>query len=162
VLFLLCQLGAQRYAIDAHQIAEILPLVTISEMARAPEEVAGILVYRGTPVPVIDLSQLLERRPAERRLSTRVVMIHYPTRDGGTRLLGLVVEKATETIRREETDFVESGVSTDGAPYLGPIAIDTRGLVQRVDVARLLSARGQTLFDQSEQPQWSLPTSKTC
>jgi chemotaxis-related protein WspB len=160
VLFLLCQFGPQRYAIDAGQIAEILPLVTISEVARAPEEVAGIFVYRGAPVPVIDLGRLLAGRSAEHRLSTRVVMVHYPTGDGDTRLLGLIVEKATEMIRREETDFVESGVSTDGARHLGPIATDTRGLVQRIDVARLPSAR--TLFEQSEQPPWSSPTSKTC
>jgi chemotaxis-related protein WspB len=151
MLFLVFQQGAHRYAIDASRIAEVLPLVTITAIARAPEEVAGIFVYRGAPVPVIDLSQLFEGRPAERRLSTRVIIVHYPNGTGDTRLLGLIAEKATETIRREPGDFVDSGVPNDRAPYLGSVATDTRGLVQRVDIARLLTARHQALFEQAEE-----------
>ena len=148
MLFLVFRLSAHRYAIEASQVAEVLPLVTINPIARAPEEVSGIVVYRGGMVPVIDLSQLFEGRPAERRLSTRVVIVHYPTGSGDTRLLGLLAEKATETIRREPADFVDSGVRNDRAPYLGPVATDARGLVQRVDIARLLTARHQVLFEQ--------------
>lgn len=162
MLFLVFQLGAHRYAIDASQIAEVLPLVTITAIARAPEEVAGIFVYRGAPVPVIDLSQLFEGRPAERRLSTRVIVVHYPNGNGDTRLLGLIAEKATGTIRREALDFVDSGVLNDRAPYLRSVATDPRGLVQRVDIARLLSARHQALFGQPEEQEWPSPTSKTC
>ena len=162
MLFLVFQLGAHRYAIDASQIAEVLPLVAIKTIARAPEEVAGIFVYRGAPVPVIDLSRLFEGRPAERRLSTRVIIVRYASAGGETRVLGLIAEKATETIRRESSDFVDSGVRNERAPYLGPVATDARGLVQRVDVARLLTARHQAWFEQSEEQAWPSPTSKTC
>ena len=155
MLFLVFQVGAHRYAIDAGQVAEVLPLVAIAPIARAPEAVAGVLVYRGAPMPVVDLSQLLEGRPAERRLSTRIVVVHYPVgkgaATGGTRLLGLIAEKATETIRREALDFVDSGVVNDRAPYLGAVAPDPRGMVQRVDIARLLTARHETLFGRLEE-----------
>jgi chemotaxis-related protein WspB len=166
MLFLIFQVGAHRYAIDAGQVAEVLPLVAINAIARAPEEIAGVLVYRGAPVPVVDLSQLLEGRPAERRLSTRVVVVHYPLGKDGvkgkTRLLGLIAEKATETIRREAPEFVESGVVNDRAPYLGSVAPDARGMVQRVDIGRLLTARHQMLFGQLEEQEWPSPTSQAC
>jgi chemotaxis-related protein WspB len=166
MLFLIFQVGAHRYAIDAGQVAEVLPLVVINAIARAPEEIAGVLVYRGAPVPVVDLSQLLEGRPAERRLSTRVVVVHYPLGKDGvkgkTRLLGLIAEKATETIRREAPEFVESGVVNDRAPYLGSVAPDARGMVQRVDIGRLLTARHQMLFGQLEEQEWPSPTSQAC
>jgi len=155
MLFLVFQVGAHRYAIDADRVAEVLPLVAITAIARAPEEVAGVLVYRGAPMPVVDLSQLLEGRPAERRLSTRIVVVHYPVgkdgAKGGTRLLGLIAEKATETIRREAVDFVDSGVVNDRAPYLGAVAPDPHGMVQRVDIARLLTTRHETLFGRLEE-----------
>jgi len=162
MLFLVFQPGAHRYAIDAGQIAEVLPLVAIKTIARAPEEVAGIFVYRGAPVPVIDLSQLFEGRPAERRLSTRIIIVRYTGGNGDTRVLGLIAEKATETIRREAADFVDSGVLNERAPYLGPVANDARGLVQRVDIARLLTARHQALFERPEEQAWPSPTSKSC
>jgi chemotaxis-related protein WspB len=170
MLFLLFQVGAHRYAIDAGQVAEVLPLVPITAIARAPEEVAGVLVYRGSPVPVVDLSQLLEGRSAARRLSTRIVVVHYPVgtvagQDGArgeTRLLGLIAEKATETIRQDALAFVDSGVVNDRTPYLGAVAPDTRGMVQRVDIARLLAARHQVLFGQVEEHEWRSPTSPIC
>ena len=74
-------------------------------------------------------------RTAARRLSTRIVLVHYGA-DG--RLLGLIAERATELVRRDESEFVPSGVVNDDASYLGPVAADGRGLVQRLDLTRLL------------------------
>jgi chemotaxis-related protein WspB len=140
MLFLLLELGPDRYALDARQVAEVLPLVSITRLPQAPPSVAGILNYRGAPVPVIDVSQLMRGRPAERRLSTRIVLVHYPDVGGQQRLLGLIAERATHTVRREETDFVPSGVTSEGAPYLGPVATDARGLLQWLDARTLLPA----------------------
>jgi len=138
MLFLLFELARDRYVLDVSQVAEVLPLVDIRQMPQAPTAVAGILNYRGTPVPVIDVSQLTLGRPAERRLSTRIVLVHYPGADGQPRLLGLIAERATQTVRREEKDFVASGVTSDGASYLGPVVADARGLLQWLDVRTLL------------------------
>jgi chemotaxis-related protein WspB len=138
MLFLLFQLAQDRYALDAGQVAEVLPWIDIKQIPQAPREVAGVFNYRGAPVPVIDLSQLTLGQPAQRRLSTRIILVHYPDDNNETRLLGLIAEKATETVRREPADFVASGVTNDEASYLGPVATDARGLVQWIDVKRLL------------------------
>lgn len=138
MLFLLFELGRDRYALDARQVAEVLPLVDITAVPQAPPAVAGVFNYRGAPVPVIDVSQLTLGRPSARRLSTRIVLVHYPDATGRSRLLGLIAERATQAVHRDESDFVASGVTTDGAPYLGPVATDARGLVQRLDASTLL------------------------
>lgn len=137
MLFLLFELGEDRYALDAGSIAEVLPLVRIKRIPRAPPGVAGVFDYRGVPVPVIDLSQLALGRPARRRLSTRIVVVYYPDGDG-RHLLGLIAEKAAATLRREPADFSDSGVAGAEAPYLGPVTSDANGLVQRIEVERLL------------------------
>jgi chemotaxis-related protein WspB len=138
MLFLVFELARDRYVLDVSQVAEVLPLVGIKQIPQAPPGVAGILNYRGAPVPVIDVSLLTIGRPAERRVSTRIVLVHYPDADGQTRLLGLIAERATQTVRHEEKDFVASGVTSDGASYLGPVATDARGLLQWIDVRTLL------------------------
>ena len=140
MLFLRFQLGQDRYALDTSQIAEVLPLVGITPILQAPPGVAGLFNYRGVPVPVIDLSQLTMGRPAQSRLNTRIVLVHYPDGSGGTRLLGLIAEKVTETVRRDKTDFMASGVTNDRAPYLGPVATDALGLMRWIDVESLLPA----------------------
>ena len=140
MLFLVFELARDRYALDVSQVAEVLPLVAIKEIPQTPPAVAGILNYRGAPVPVIDVSQLTLGRPAERRLSTRIVLVHYPDAAGQTRLIGLIAERANQTVRREAADFVVSGVTCEGAPYLGPVAADSRGLLQWLDARTLLPA----------------------
>src|SRR6267143_6482169 len=110
MLFLIFELGKDRYALDVRQIAEVLPLVAIKKVPRAPQAMNGLFNYRGAPVPVIDLTQLTLGRPSARRLSTRLVLVHYPDHTGQTHLLGLVAERATQTARHEASDFVASGV----------------------------------------------------
>jgi len=129
MLFLLFRLGNDRYALDAGRVAEVLPLVAVTAIPQAPEGVAGLFNYRGAPVPAIDLSQLTIGRPARRRLNTRIVLVNVPDAHGSTRLLGLIAEQVTETVRRDPSDFVTSGVTNDQAPYLGRVATDERGLV---------------------------------
>jgi chemotaxis-related protein WspB len=146
MLFLLFELGRDRYALDVRQVSAVLPLVDIKHIPQAPAAVAGIAEYRGTPIPVIDLRQLTLGRPAARRLSTRLILVHYPDANGTTRMLGLIAEKATETMRREAADFVPSGVTSEGAPYLGPVATDARGFVQWIDVQTLLTDKVRDLL----------------
>ncbi len=152
MLFLLFQLGGDCYALDAAQVAEVLPLVRMKKIPRAPAGVAGVFTYRGAPVPAIDLSQLALGRPARPRLSTRVLLVNYPDATGAHRRLGLIAEHATETLRREPTDFVASGVKADGAPYLGPVVHDARGLIQWIEVDKLLPASVRAaLFQQAAE-----------
>jgi chemotaxis-related protein WspB len=140
MLFLQFQLGKDRYALDSSQVVEVLPLLGIKQIPQAPAGVAGAFNYRGKPVPVIDLSELALGRPARLHMSTRIIIVRYPDGNGTQHLLGLIAEKATETVRRDPADFADSGVVNDGAPYLGPVATDPNGLVQRIEVTQLLPA----------------------
>jgi chemotaxis-related protein WspB len=140
MLFLQFQLGKDRYALDSSQVVEVLPLLGIKQIPQAPAGVAGAFNYRGKPVPVIDLSELALGRPARLHMSTRIIIVRYPDGNGTQHLLGLIAEKATETVRRDAADFADSGVVNDGAPYLGPVATDPNGLVQRIEVTQLLPA----------------------
>src|ERR1700744_6229027 len=49
-------------------------------------------------------------------------------------LLGLSVESATGTIRRNDKDFQRAGLKSEEAPYLGPIANTAEGSLQRIDI----------------------------
>jgi chemotaxis-related protein WspB len=133
MLFLLFQLGADRYALPASLVREVLPLVELKKIPQAPPGVAGVFNYHGEPVPVLDLSEFVLGKPAKPSLSTRILLTDYRRH-----ALGLIAEQATETIRRDEADFAETGITVEGAPYLGPVATDERGVIQRVELDALL------------------------
>jgi len=138
VLFLLVRIGADRYAIDAVNIVEVLPLVAIKRIPRSAPGIAGIFDYRGAAVPAIDLTLLALGHEAKDLLSTRIVIVDQADGKGGSRALGLIAEGATETMRLVETDFVEFGIANGSAPYLGPVTRGPRGLIQRIELERLL------------------------
>jgi chemotaxis-related protein WspB len=139
MLFLLFQVGAARYVLDTARVAEVLPLVGMKQIPLAPRGVAGLFSYHGAPVPAIDLSLLALGTAAPRRLSTRLIVVRHRDQTGTEQLLGLVAERATQTLRREASDFVRAGVNPGEAPYLGPVATHPGGIIQWVEVDRLLS-----------------------
>jgi len=139
MLFLLFRLGNDHYALDAAEVAEVLPLTALKRIPGCPPWVAGLLARRGQPVPVIDLPALATGVPAGLRTSTRTVLVHYRRRENEpSRLLGLRLEHATQTMRCAPESFVDGGIDAGSAPYLGPVRHDARGLVQWVRVNALL------------------------
>ncbi len=138
MLFLQFHLDNDRYVIDTGQVVEVLPLLGIKQIPQAPAGLAGVFNYRGQPVPAVDLSEMALGRAARQRMSTRIIVVRYPDETGTAHLLGLIAEKVTETVHRDPADFTDAGVRNDGAPYLGPVAADSKGLVQWVEVTKLL------------------------
>jgi chemotaxis-related protein WspB len=149
MLFLLFRLGKDRYAIDVRQVVEVLPLVAVKRIPLTPPAVSGAFNYRGSTVPLIDLSQLALGRAALPRLSTRIVLVDYPDGNGQLRLLGLLAEHVTDTLSRAASDFKDSGVTVPDAPYLGRVTSDEKGLVQWLQLEQLLPPDVRDLLFQS-------------
>ena len=138
MLYLRFRIGGEDYALPASQIAEVLPLVAVRPLPCASPGVAGVMDYHGSVVPVIDLSELLIGRPGVRRLSTRIVMVNYHDGVETAQLLGLIVERATRAEHYEPADFANTGVAIPHAPFLGGVTNHAAGMVQFIEVNRLL------------------------
>ena len=136
MLFLLIELNREQYALDVRQIVEVLPLVRIRRIPHAPPGIAGVFDYRGAAIPAVDLSELMLGRASSSRMSTRLVVVRHG--DGDGRLLGLIAERATDTIRKESSDFAASGIDNRDARYLGPVTCGRHGIVQWIQVADVL------------------------
>jgi chemotaxis-related protein WspB len=78
-------------------------------------------------------------RPAQERLSTRIIVVNYDDAGGRNRLLGLIAERATATMRREAKEFKDVGVNLLASPYLGPVLMDEKGVIQLVHAQKLLA-----------------------
>ena len=146
MLFVLFQLGKNRYALEASRVVEVVPLLALKPLPQAPRGVAGLFVYHGQPVPALDLCELTLGRPALEHLSTRILLVQHNKAAGASQLIGLIAERATGTLRRDEKDFVAAGVPLAGAPFLGPVLMDEQGIIQILDAQKLLDAGGQQLL----------------
>lgn len=126
MLFVTFQTGDDLYALAADAIVEILPLVEMRRVREAPPEIAGWFSHRGAFAPAVDLSLIAQGRPAARRMSTRILMVRHMT-GAQALLMGLIAEKATETLRADPKAFA-------------PFVHSRRGPVERVEVESLVPA----------------------
>jgi chemotaxis-related protein WspB len=158
MLFLLFQVGKDRYALEASHVVEVVPLLDLKKIAHAPKGVAGLFNYRGRPVPAVDLCELARHEPAHEHLSTRIIVIHHPDSQGNNHLLGLIAEQATATVRKERSDFTDPSVRLGTAPYLGPVFLDGDGVIRWIHERRLLpdSVR-DILFSETERLRHEAP-----
>jgi chemotaxis-related protein WspB len=148
MLFLLFHLGKERYALEANRVVEIVPLLELKRFPQAPPGVAGLFIYRGRPVPALDLCRLTLGRPAAEHLSTRIIIVNYSDTQDQAQLVGLIAERATETLRREPKDFAEPGVQLSTAPFLGPVLTDEKGVIQLISTEKLLQENMRGLLPQ--------------
>jgi len=137
MLFVLFHLGSERYALEAHRVIEVVPLLELKRLPQSPPGAAGMFLYRGRPVPALDLCALTLGRPATEHFSTRILIVNHSDAPGEEQLVGLIAERVTETIRREPKDFAEPGVQLSAAPFLGPVLADHRGVIQLISTRKL-------------------------
>lgn len=148
MLFLYCEVEGQRYAIPAHRIVEVLPLVSVRAFPQMRRGVVGVIQYRGESVMVIDFSLLVSGRPSNAFLSTRIVIATIHKTDGSTSsdpVIGLIVERATRILPQDPKAFSLLDGVTQETPFLGPVAWDGTGNVRRVELDGFSSWIGQTV-----------------
>jgi chemotaxis-related protein WspB len=148
MLLLSFHIGIERYSISAKNIIEILPLTQLKKIPKAPEYILGLLDYRGTPSPVIDLCKLIEARKCNKVLSSRIIMLNYTDSNKQSHILGITAEKVTETININRDEFHNNAVSPKGTPFLGEIANTEQGMVQLVEIEKLLPDDVQSILFQ--------------
>lgn len=140
MLVLLFYLGDTLYTMKCDRIREIAPMVRLKPVPHSPDYMAGLFNYRGSVVPVIDLRRLIQGTPCEMRLSTRIILVEYPGKDGTSILLGLMAERITETARKPDHALVSPGLRLEEAPYLGGLIMENRQMIQYIDLDLLPDA----------------------
>ncbi len=148
MLFLVFGIGGERYALETRYVHEVLPYTRLAAIPQAPGWVAGVLDYRGQPVPVIDLRRLADGKAAECLMSSRILLLDYPAADG-PRLLGLLAEQATGILKHDGA-LMSTGMQLEEAPYLGDVLSDGGALVRGIEPSALLpDAVRAVLFTQA-------------
>lgn len=131
------RLGDEEYAVDVAQVQEIVRLVAITPVPRAPEHVEGVINLRGRIVPVVDLAVRLGLPKRERSASSRIVITQV-----GERTVGMLVDAVSEVLRLSTSaieaapDLLKASLSHDF--FTGVGKIEERLLIL-LDLPRVLS-----------------------
>ncbi|HJZ56300.1 MAG TPA: chemotaxis protein CheW [Gemmataceae bacterium] len=139
MLALTFQVGPDRVAVDVRRVHEVVPRVRLTPATGGPAWVAGVFVYRGRVVPVIDLHRLTGAGECPPHLSSRIILIPHPTDPDA--LVGLLATQVADI--RELPEPPARG--EPGAPTLGPAIADGTDVLRLLDPDRFLPALGPAL-----------------
>ena len=103
-----------------------------------PPWIAGVFVYRGRVVPVVDLHRLTGVGECPLHLSSRIILLPYPP-DAPESLVGLLATQVAD-IREIRTELVAAGQRPARPAGLGPGAPDGAGILRILDPDSLLRA----------------------
>ncbi len=138
MLVLLFEVAESRYALETSLVVEVVPFVELKKIPKARDFVAGLVNYRGRPLPVVDLGILLDGRPSESLVSTRIIIIQDPFQPkANRRYLGLIAPQVTETFNSRSSKQ-SGGVLMDDELYNGVIASEAKGMVQLIELKKIL------------------------
>ena len=137
------RLGAEFFALPVNMVREILDHREAFHMPGAPEWLKGLTDVRGQSVPIIDLRLRLGMAEIVADETTRILVVDLPGsgRDGGTLVLGLVVDKVLDVTGFSGT-AIESIPDFGGqwqAEYIRSVMRRSDGFVLLLDIAGVLT-----------------------
>jgi purine-binding chemotaxis protein CheW len=97
------QIGGLLYALDIHLAREIVEMMPITPLPRAPPYLEGIMNLRGEITNIINLYQVLGLSGQENTESQKIIVL-APEASGGSNI-GIVVDDVHSVIQVAETDI---------------------------------------------------------
>lgn len=112
------RIGAELYAMDIQLAREIVEMVPITPLPRAPPYISGIINLRGEITTVISINQLLGL-PERERDGTQKIIIMVADLAGGSNV-GIIVDDVLSVIQVRDKDIerIEGGLSASVAHYM--------------------------------------------
>jgi len=150
MLLLVFQVGCEYFGLDAASIVEVTVVTRCHPVPLAPKYFLGLCRYRGTVVPVLDLTALLAGTASRLLFSTRLVIARTAIGSASPRTLGLIAESAVQVIRYSPDAVTDPEIRIKEAPYLGKVVVANGCLIQILSLPSLLETEvGSALFDQA-------------
>lgn len=127
MLILPFKMNNEMYAFEIESIKEIIPVVEFQKLPASPEYIKGIINYRGSACPVIDLKYLLTGSESKLFLSTRIIIIE---KNKNEQIFGFLAEQITETNYINEYDVQTLSEGLSNAAYISKILIYEGKIIQ--------------------------------
>ena len=129
-------LGSEEYGVDISQVQEIIRMVEITHVPRAPHFMEGVINLRGQLIPIIDLRTRFGMPRAEQTKSTRIVVTEI-----GSKRVGIVVDAVSEVINipLEQVEDAPEMIAGVGTEYIQGVGKVGERLIILLDLTMVIS-----------------------
>jgi len=112
------ELGGERYALDIQLAREIVEMIPITPIPRAPPYISGVINLRGEITNIMNLNTLLDL-PDQKIRSNQKIIVLVPEAAGGSNV-GIIVDDVSSVIQVAESDVdkIGQGFASDFSSFV--------------------------------------------
>jgi len=137
------EISGVQYALDIQIAREIVEMMPITPVPRAPEHIAGIINLRGEITNILNLNHLMGL-PTDNDTENRKIIVLVPDAANGSNV-GLIVDDVQSVLQisEDDVDQMDDTMSREayvkGIVKIGKEETGTKDLVIWIDIAKILS-----------------------
>jgi purine-binding chemotaxis protein CheW len=141
------RLGGEEYGVDIAQVQEIIRLVEITHVPRAPRFMEGVINLRGQLIPIIDLRTRFGMPRIAATKSTRIVVTEI-----GSKKVGIVVDSVSEVLNIpiENVEAAPEMVSGVGTEYIQGVGKINDRLIIMLDLTMVITSEEKQQLETAE------------
>jgi purine-binding chemotaxis protein CheW len=141
------RLGTEEYGVDISQVQEIIRMVEITHVPRAPHFMEGVINLRGQLIPIIDLRTRFSMPRTGHTKSTRIVVTEI-----GSKRVGIVVDSVSEVINIpiEQVEDAPDMIAGVGTEYIQGVGKVNDRLIIMLDLAMVMSGEEKAQLETAE------------
>ena len=121
------RIGEEEFGVDILAVQEIIRMMQITMVPRAPEFIEGVINLRGTVIPVINMRTSFNKPALDQDSNTRIVVMELENK-----IVGFLVDGVSEVLRIPESTVEDPPpvVAGIGSEYIRGIGkLDNRLLI---------------------------------
>lgn len=127
-------LNRQSYALPLASVRQVLRMVEVTPLPKAPRTVLGVVSLHGRVIPVFSIRRRVGLTDAEASLSEQLIVA-----DTACRVVALVVDAVIGVVERSAEEITEAVKIVPGAEYVEGIARLEEGMLFIYDLDHFLS-----------------------
>jgi purine-binding chemotaxis protein CheW len=137
-------LGNEEYGVDIAQVQEIIRMVEITHVPRAPRFMEGVINLRGQLIPIIDLRTRFAMPRVEQTKSTRIVVTEI-----GSKKVGIIVDSVSEVINIpiEQVEDAPDMIAGVGTEYIQGVGKVGERLIILLDLTMVITGEEKAQLD---------------
>ena len=138
--YLTFKLGAEEFGLEILKVQEIIGIMKVTKVPRAPHFIRGVINLRGKVIPVVDLRTKFNMEGQADTERTCIIVVQVEHQKGNV-TMGTIVDDVSEVLdiqaeQLEPTPTFGSSVETDFILGMGKV---DKKVVMLLDIDRVLS-----------------------
>jgi purine-binding chemotaxis protein CheW len=112
------ELGGERYALDINLAREIVEMIPITPIPRAPAFISGVINLRGEITNIMNLNTLLALPEKEVRENQKIIVLVPDAANGNN--VGIIVDDVASVrqVSQDNIEHIGSGISSEFSQFV--------------------------------------------